>query len=1286
MNNETIFESAFKTQPIPSLLLKPDAPVFTIVAASDAYLLATAMSEQDLVGRGFFDVFPENADGENKKGSTALKKSLQKVVAARTPDKMPVQRYGLFSTAASNDETLYWEPSNTPILNKAGAIDYILHTVKDVTSRELREKEAMMNEAQRLAGMGSWNFDFRTDSLTWTDGLYDVFDVDKGTFLETHGSFVSLVDADDRERVVKTSKHSQETGEPFHIEYRITTPSGEKRIIEEFGYSEKDENGKIVRLFGTAQNITERRNATQALQTSEARYRGFYESQTNYVLRSDMAGNYSYVNKKFIEDFGWLYPDGMIVGKSCLSSIMEYHHEKVAAIVAKCVAKPGEVFKIEIDKPTQKGGTVTTIWDFICIADGNGTPTEIQCSGIDISERIKYEKALLKSNERYEYVNKATDDAIYDWNVEEDVIDWGDGFYRNFGYNRDNKVFRPGDRDGLIHPVDREKHQQRWDGFLADMTQHRWLNSFRLMLADGKFTFVEETAHLLRDKDGNPKRMIGALRDVSEAKQAEAKKNLEHEIAEIFKEGKKLADILKSVLHFLTDFANVKMAEIWLLSLDEEHLNLVSTYLSDEIGAEIFDESVDTKKLAFGKGLPGRVWQNGTIEAWDNIHTSEEFIGHQTARSAGLRSAIGIPLSHNEKFVGVLVLGSDRLVEEQDSDKLFLHTLEDFLGAEIKRKQQEEELNLLFDSAPDIIALASSNGYFSKVNSTFCALLDRTEAELTSQPFLNFVHPKDLTDTRSEYGDTTTGKRQAINFVNRYRTRAGHYKWISWNTSKVFGEDGAVIAFGRDITGMVELQQLFDNAAKLARIGSWEVDLQKKTVYWSTITREIIEVGADYVPTLEAGLNFYQEGLSRDTIKLAVAKAIATNEPWDEELELVTAKGNSRWVRAIGEGEQVGGQVVRLRGSFQDIHQRKVAELALAKAYEEKTSILESIDDGFFTVDRNWTVTYWNNAAETMTQVPKEAIVGRYLWDVFPDHTKAPAFANYNKAMVENTALRFEDYADHLDKWFEISAYPSASGLTGYFKDITDRKKTEIQLNDLNLRLRQHAEELAASNAELEQFAYVASHDLQEPLRMITGFLTQLENKYSEKLDDRGKTYIGFATDGAKRMRQIILDLLEFSRVGRIHGGIEEVDVNQVLSEINDVFSKKLELTGGSLTWGEMPVLKTAKTPLIQVFQNLISNSLKYHKAGVLPTIEVAATLSYTHWQFSVKDNGLGISPEYFQKIFVIFQRLHTKDEYSGTGMGLSICKKIVENLGGRIWVESEEGTGSTFFFTLPAS
>jgi PAS domain S-box-containing protein len=248
--------------------------------------------------------------------------------------------------------------------------------------------------------------------------------------------------------------------------------------------------------------------------------------------------------------------------------------------------------------------------------------------------------------------------------------------------------------------------------------------------------------------------------------------------------------------------------------------------------------------------------------------------------------------------------------------------------------------------------------------------------------------------------------------------------------------------------------------------------------------------------------------------------------------------------------------------------------------------------------------------------------------------------------------------------------------------DITENKRYEQELHRLNTDLSARAAELTASNAELERFAYIASHDLQEPLRMVTSFLQLLQKKYRGQIDSKADQYIHYAVDGAERMKALIMDLLEYSRAGAGKEGFATVDTAVVLQEVGDIFREKIVAARAEVKIDPLPVIWCDKLQLLQLFQNLLSNALKYH-SDQPPVIHIRSKQEPDHWLFSVQDNGIGIDPQFFDKIFIIFQRLHNKTDYSGTGIGLAICKKIVERHGGKIWVESAPQKGSTFFFTI---
>ncbi|MBI1889680.1 MAG: HAMP domain-containing protein [Burkholderiales bacterium] len=231
--------------------------------------------------------------------------------------------------------------------------------------------------------------------------------------------------------------------------------------------------------------------------------------------------------------------------------------------------------------------------------------------------------------------------------------------------------------------------------------------------------------------------------------------------------------------------------------------------------------------------------------------------------------------------------------------------------------------------------------------------------------------------------------------------------------------------------------------------------------------------------------------------------------------------------------------------------------------------------------------------------------------------------------------------------------------------------------------LKHNMQELARSNAELEQFAYVSSHDLQEPLRMVASYTQLLEKRYAERFDEKGLTYLHYIVDGARRMQQLIDDLLMFSRVGTRGKELRPISAREPFSAALQNLKAAIQESRASITGNDLPQVMGDITQLTQLFQNLISNAIKFTKQGMTPQIHIQVTDQNEFWLFAVKDNGIGIDHDHFERIFVIFQRLHGRTEYPGSGIGLAICKKIIERHGGRIWVESQPDKGSTFYFTL---
>ncbi len=351
--------------------------------------------------------------------------------------------------------------------------------------------------------------------------------------------------------------------------------------------------------------------------------------------------------------------------------------------------------------------------------------------------------------------------------------------------------------------------------------------------------------------------------------------------------------------------------------------------------------------------------------------------------------------------------------------------------------------------------------------------------------------------------------------------------------------------------------------------------------------------------------------------------------------------------------------------------------------------ILEAAPDAIVIVDRDGAIRIVNGQTEKLFGYPRAELLGQPVDRLVPDALHA-AHATHRDRYLSDARTRPMGVGldlrarrkDGVEIPVEISLSPLSMPdgtplVIATVRDVTERHEWEAALA-------RRSEELEQSNAELQQFAYVASHDLQEPLRMIVSFLGLLKKRYAGRLDADADEFINFAVDGGARMQALIQDLLAYSRLGGRDLSYELVDTGSVVDDVLTELRHAIDESHARVTRGRMPKIKADTHQLSRVFQNLIGNALKFRRDEA-PRVTVEAEQLPGAWVFSVKDNGIGIPPDQFDRIFRIFQRLHSQSEYPGTGIGLAICKRIVERHGGRIWLDSSVGQGATFHFTLPA-
>jgi PAS domain S-box-containing protein len=342
---------------------------------------------------------------------------------------------------------------------------------------------------------------------------------------------------------------------------------------------------------------------------------------------------------------------------------------------------------------------------------------------------------------------------------------------------------------------------------------------------------------------------------------------------------------------------------------------------------------------------------------------------------------------------------------------------------------------------------------------------------------------------------------------------------------------------------------------------------------------------------------------------------------------------------------------------------------------EEIKAMLDRIGDAYMVFDKDWRYVYVNRKAAELALRPAEDLIGKCVWEEFPESVYTSFYTELRRAFRDQVSVHFENFYAPLEKCFENTVYPNPEGVSVFYRDVTERKVAQDELA-------QKTEDLARSNQELEQFAYAVSHDLQEPLRMVESYTTLLARRYSGKLDDQADEFIGYAVEGANRMRQMIQDLLAYCRVGHSDAGPRKVDMAAAVAMALRNLSTGIAESGATVLYENLPTLDANETQIVQVLQNLIGNAIKY-RGTEPPRIVVTAERMTSEWKFSISDNGIGFDMRNAGRIFQVFKRLHSSDQ-PGAGVGLAICKKIVERRHGRIWAESKPGHGSTFCFTIP--
>lgn len=1039
---------------VPCLLLNSNAPTFSILDANKAYLDVTHTSLNDIKQKGIFEVFPDNPLDQLASGSAALFMSLQKVLETRKPQKLLAQKYDIFIEETGEFEVRYWNAINSPVMDDKGNVISIIHSAEDVTenvTQRISQKDVLkvvQYNRKAFQTLLENNVDaiFTTDmngNFTFSNQQFlDLFDIH---FSELYGrNFFSIITDDYRNRaflllektkrgdaasqILEIKNNNQQvltlyvTSTPliaenqqigmfgiaknvtdqfrnFHLPTEQLIPFNKnlagmkccKMMVDETGIC-KNADADLISLLGISHDDLKGKTIFSLIPEQDRkkaadlfrhtfqqkgkdippftfihadgtfRWLGIHVSEysetnneknaiitlydvTETVLKDIQLQEVTYENEKIFESsvdmICTIGKDGAFkkVSDACFMMLGYFPSELVNKEYMELVHPDDRPKTEEVAIQIMRGLKTSTfqnryvrkngeIAHIVWTAQWDEKSELMYCIARDESERINSELILRKerrqleiSNERYEYLKKATNDAIWDWDLKTNHVLWGEGFQSLFGYDPDKMSNDVGEWSSHIHPADLERVSVGLQKVI-DSKENFWEDKYRYKKANGDFIMISDRGYIIRRPDGTGRRMIGAMQDINEKEKLEQERRIALEIDEYFYQSNSLESILDSVLKLLLNYTGHYLAEVWVSNFDNSQLLLVSQVSVDH--SHSFSEEI--RSFAPNIGLPGKCWTERKPVIVENLQQNETFVRKEFAKKNHLRSAKALPIFYKGEVIAVIGFFSQDPFNPQNFH-LFGEYLGERLAANIKRKQIEIELNSFFDLSPDLLSVINIDGIYKKINQAFASLLGYKNNELLHANFLDFVHPDDKDIAEQEFQKIMEGF-PIFNYECRYKKKSGDYLWLLWNA----------------------------------------ISNKKQNVIY----------------------------------------AVAV-----------------------------------------DITERKKSEEDLQKSYVEKIDILESIGDGFFTVDENFTVTYWNAKSEEFLNRRKEDTIGKNLWEIFPDAVGKSYYHNYRKVLHDQINVHFEEFYAPLNKWFDLSAYPQKNGVSVFFRDITDKKKITEQFESV---------------------------------------------------------------------------------------------------------------------------------------------------------------------------------------------------------------------------------------------
>ena len=1139
-------------------------------------------------------------------------------------------------------------------LVEMGGEKIIQGIVRDIDERE-RAKEALQESQERYRALFDrtllciYIHDFEGKFLDANEAALNLVGYTKEEIPTV--TIATLLDEEQLPIAFQSMEEIKERGfEKKPHEYKLKRKNGEHVWVETES-SVIYRNGKPYALQGIARDITERKRTEEALSEAEERFRTLFEDTVIGLYRTTPDGKILMANPALVRMLGY---DSLEELKQRNLEKKGFEPEYRRSVFKKRIEEEGQVAGLESSWIRSDGTTIYVRESARCTRGEAGNVLFYEGTVEDISERKQAEDALRLEKAYLEQLFETAPEAIVMADNNGRIQRINSEFAKLFGYGRNEAVGRS--LDELVSTEDLRDEARSITEKVAkgEKVSHETLRRRK----DGTLFNVSILASPII-VDDEQVGVYGIYRDISERVQAE----------------KALRTSEERYRSFVHNFQGIAF---------RSHINWTPVFFHGAV-----EEITGFREDDFIRGEP----------RWDQIIHKDDLKVLLEKYPPEIFTDQNFSPEREYRIVrkdGEIRWVHDSLhaILDEAGNPLFLqgalYDITERKRSEEALKENQEKYSNLFQYSNDAIFLHDLVGTVIDVNQKVLDLFGYTKDEILSLK-IPTLHPSHALEQFKQAFESIS-EDGFVDFEIDFQKKDGEIfpAEVSSSLLEISGKK-VIQAIVRDITDRRRakealqrekafLEQLFESAQEaIVMADNNGKTMRLNSEFGRLFGYECDEAIGRSVDELIAPKNLRDEAMT-------ITEKVTHGEKVAVESLRQRKDGTLINVSVLASPIIVGDEQVALYGIYRDITDRKHAEEALRESEEKYRNLIDQSRDAIYLlfngkfeiINKRFEELFGYNQEETNSpDFNFMNLVSLKSRNLIEERVKKVQEGESVSPQYEFTAVSREGKEIEVETSVSYIQYKGGIATQGVLRDITERVRAEKAL-------REYATELERSNTELEHFAYIASHDLQEPLRMVASYLQLLERRYKDKLDSDANEFIAYAVDGAVRMQTLINDLLVYSRVGTRGKPFERTECEHVFDQALTNLKVTVEENNAVVTHDALPTVMADMTQLVQVFQNLIGNAIKF-RTEQRPEIHVGAVSREGEWVFSVRDNGIGLDPQYAERVFRIFQRLHTREEYPGTGAGLAICKKIVERHGGQIWVESKPGEGSQFFFTLPA-